>query len=94
MPRTTTPTPEPDAPALDLKDRSAGRHPSNGFPNIMERDVVLIEHYAASLALLARALRKGDKEAAKKLYVTITKLPLDAERIRVVARRALARTDG
>lgn len=76
-------TPEP-SPA------TAPRTPIEGFGGVAERDVQLIERLSLDLNNLARAIRKGDKDAAIAIYPRLAKLATDGERVRVIARRAFS----
>lgn len=81
--------PDP-APKAVGKTPEAPRTASQYFPGIAERDIALIERVSTDLAILGRALRKGDKKAAQDVYPRLMKLALEGERIRAVARRAFA----
>jgi hypothetical protein len=91
MPTKSEPAPAPAATIDELKHQLPDTRKESSFPGIAERDVALVERIATDLATLARAMRKGDAKTAQGVYPRLMKLPREAERVRVIARRAFSR---
>lgn len=66
----------------------AGREETTYYPGLATRDVQLIERLATDLGALARAIRKSDTKTARDLFPKFLKLPREAERVKILARRA------
>ena len=55
---------------------------------ISNTDLALLERLAGDLSGLARAIRKGDTDAAQRLYPALRRLPNETRKIPLIALRA------